>query len=67
MIIRLKDVQRDERHLLFCSNLFAPPKRRRRRSRFVGAMNRSLRIHGESIDQQTVVPVPIGWGPAGAA
>ncbi len=67
MIIRLKDVQRDERHLLFCTNLFAPRKRRRRRRRYLRAMNRSLRIHGESIDQQTVVPVPISWGPAGAA
>ena len=67
MIIRLKDVPRDERHLLYCTNLFAPRKQRRRRRRFVRAMNRSLRVHGESIDQQTVVPVPIEWGPADAA
>ena len=67
MIIRLKDVQRDERHLLFCTDLFAPRKRRRRRCRCLRAINRSLRIHGESVDAQTVAPVPIPWGPAGAA
>ncbi len=67
MIIRLKDVQRDERHLLFCTNLFAPPKRHRRRRRYLRAMNRSLRVHGESVDEQTVVRVPVSWGPAGAA
>ena len=67
MIIRLKDVQRDERHLLFCTNLFAPRKRRRRRRRYLRAMNRSFRVHGESVDELTVVRVPITRGPAGAA
>ena len=67
MIIRLKDVQRDERHLLFCTDLFGPRKQRRRQYRCLRAINRSLRIHGESVDEQTVVPVPIPWGPAGAA
>ena len=66
MIIRLKDVQNDERHSLFCTNLFARPKRRRRRRRYVRAMNRSLRIHGESVDELTVVRVPVTCGPAGA-
>ena len=67
MIIRLKDVQRDERHLLFCTDLFTPRKRRRRRCRTLRAMNRSLRIHAESVDEKTVVRLPIPWGPAGAA
>ncbi len=67
MIIRLKDVQRDERHLLFCTSLFAPRKRRRRRYRCLRAINRSLRIHGESVDAKTVEQAAIPWGPAGAA
>ena len=67
MIIRLKDVQQDERHLLFCTDLFAPRKRQRRRRRSVRAMSRSLRVHGESVDEQTVARVPVSWGPAGAA
>ncbi len=53
MFIRIQDVPRYERHLLFCSNLSdrRPKRRRRRRSNTRRAVNRSLRIHGEVVGQ----------------
>ncbi len=51
MFIRIQDVPRYERHLLFCSNLSdrRPKRRRRRRSNTRRAVNRSLRVHGEAV------------------
>lgn len=51
MFIRIQDVPRYERHLLFCSNLSdrRPKQRRRHRWRTRRAVNRSLRVHGEAV------------------
>lgn len=53
MIIRLKEIPGYERHLLFCSNLSGrrPKRRRRRRWHSRRAVNRSLRVHGETVSQ----------------
>jgi hypothetical protein len=59
MFVSIHDVPSYERHLLFCSDLNARPKRRKRRRSDVPAINRTLAIHGEVVSQKTLLPAPL--------
>ena len=53
MIVNLKDIPRDERHLLFCSRAARLPRPTRPRPPLthVAAINRSLQVHGDGVSR----------------
>ena len=62
MFIRIQDVPRYERHLLFCSDPAVMTRRRPETDDELIAINRSLAIHGEVIDNlsaaaESVAPI----------
>lgn len=69
MLIRLSEIPRRERHLLYSSDprLDGRPRRRRRRFRHRAAINRSLATVGEQVDLLMPIPVAAGLNAAGDA